>query len=1355
MKSLLNKSHLLAVVAVITLTVLLTGSAKAVNSDPADSNALFDHSRVHSLYIKMDPTDWDTMRFDCPGGQCPWGNADIEPPDYYAEMTCGDWVDLPVAIHRKNDPGLPDDINPQKFSMKIDTNRWITDQKFAGKSKLDLENGSQTSPAQEGYAWQIYERTGMVSPKVSWIKVYISTNDGASYDYKGLFVNVEQVDKEFLKDHDVNNSGWLYKMENFGESQRTHETNPFEPNPFKFRWYPFDHEADATLTTQPVDWLTQAQWRVDMDHLIKLAVAENFAAGTDALVMKGTNYWFYDWSTNPLDYNDPAYQQPRLYFAWDLDAAMKTQQTSMSITNNLGGNFSKGLINELDGNSNPYPYHTFKGDYLSTYKSMIDGPLAQNTLLAEVNAIQVVYGPAITADPYGGGTAQFDTLRTFINNRFASVKAQLDAVAPLPGTFLLNDGFEGATWDANWNDTAHTWARATDLKYSGTYSAKKAASSSGTFTSDPVNTSDANAIYIRFWYNLDDTEGTDITFSYYNGTSYVAQPAIADGAEDTWLCYTATITDSQFFKTNFRIQFNATLGNGENVWIDGVEITKTLPPKTLTSSSTAGGDVTTPGEGAFQYDHGTYASIVATPESNYHFVNWTGTAVTAGKVTDPNAASTTVLMDADYTVTANFAADVVQRSLTSSSGDGGNVTTPGEGVNSYSHGTVVDLVATSDLNYHFVSWTGTAVDAGKVASPTSATTTVTMDADYTVVANFAIDTFTLTYTAGENGSIAGTTPQTVDYGTSGTAVTAEPALGYHFVKWSDDSTVNPRTDTGVTASIAVTASFAQSQFTISGTITCAGLAVEDVNLVGLGVVTDVNGFYGATVAGGWSGTATPVKDGYTFDPNSRVYTDVAGDLADQNYAALPSDNFNDNRRGSMWRLMADGDSAKSWVTEDGNRLNEESPGWAPLISFCTGHWKMNDDEPNTMVLDYSGTGHNGTAQQNTSDLNTTGKIDGALTFNGTTDYVNVGNIIGTGAYTKVAWVKRDDGNYYNNIIASGDPWSHAFYAPSVFSFKLTAWHAPYSAQYIVQDSEALRVGVWYFVAVTYDPNVDSGTLVLYKNGVKIDDANHVPTLVVSPNTYIGRFSTGYNFKGAIDNVMTFNKALTAGEITSLYNEDNGTEDLAGSGQYQASYTSNGWNFDIAEDFAVKVDYHYSDISMAEGWIGMNVGDDANYVSISAGSDGNQTYFYYEAAVDGEVVFERQTRTSSNGTLYISYDATTKDFYLSHTGFGSENAYVWTAPNPTEGQWAQPVNVSIGGGSSGAAVSPGEAYTDNFEMAKAGLLDWPPATDLDNSGYIEIYDLKELCENWLGSGEGDFDGDGNVDLFDLAEFGLAW
>ncbi len=81
------------------------------------------------------------------------------------------------------------------------------------------------------------------------------------------------------------------------------------------------------------------------------------------------------------------------------------------------------------------------------------------------------------------------------------------------------------------------------------------------------------------------------------------------------------------------------------------------PNRLLTTSSTVGGTVTTPGIGTYSYDACSVASIVATVEIgySYHFVNWTGTAVTAGKVANPGLPSTTVTMDADYTVQANFA----------------------------------------------------------------------------------------------------------------------------------------------------------------------------------------------------------------------------------------------------------------------------------------------------------------------------------------------------------------------------------------------------------------------------------------------------------------------------------------------------------------------------------------------------------------------------------------------------------------------------------------------------------------------------------------------------------------------------
>ncbi|NIW16782.1 hypothetical protein GWN19_05190, partial [Candidatus Bathyarchaeota archaeon] len=51
----------------------------------------------------------------------------------------------------------------------------------------------------------------------------------------------------------------------------------------------------------------------------------------------------------------------------------------------------------------------------------------------------------------------------------------------------------------------------------------------------------------------------------------------------------------------------------------------------------------------------------------------------------------------------------------------------------YDEGTVVDLVAEADGGYQFVEWTG---DVGTVADVYAASTTITMNGDYSITANF-------------------------------------------------------------------------------------------------------------------------------------------------------------------------------------------------------------------------------------------------------------------------------------------------------------------------------------------------------------------------------------------------------------------------------------------------------------------------------------------------------------------------------------------------------------------------------------------------------------------------------------------
>ena len=221
----------------------------------------------------------------------------------------------------------------------------------------------------------------------------------------------------------------------------------------------------------------------------------------------------------------------------------------------------------------------------------------------------------------------------------------------------------------------------------------------------------------------------------------------------------------------------------------------------LVIQSTEGGRVTEPtGGGNFPYGAGdflayypdTVVDLVAVPDAGYRFVGWTGGPHV---VADVSAATTTIIMNRDSLITANFAEipetpQIQQYDLTTSSSAGGSVDIPGEGTFTYDADTVLDLVAEADPGCRFVNWTG---DVTAIENVNGASTTITMNDDYSVVANFAEipppppPIVTLTTSSSAGGSVATPGEATFPYD-EGTVVDlqAEPEEGYRFVIWIGD-----------------------------------------------------------------------------------------------------------------------------------------------------------------------------------------------------------------------------------------------------------------------------------------------------------------------------------------------------------------------------------------------------------------------------------------------------------------------------------------------------------------------------------------------------------------------------------------
>jgi hypothetical protein len=202
-----------------------------------------------------------------------------------------------------------------------------------------------------------------------------------------------------------------------------------------------------------------------------------------------------------------------------------------------------------------------------------------------------------------------------------------------------------------------------------------------------------------------------------------------------------------------------------------------VPPTfTLTTTAGVGGTITAPPTSPTTHSAGAVVTITAAPNTGYHFVNWTGDV---GTVANVNATSTTITMNGNYAITANFAINTY--TLTYTAGAGGTITAPPISPTTHDHGTVVTITAAPNTGYHFVNWTG---DVSTVADVNAASTTITMNGNYAITANFAINTYTLT--AGNDGH--GTVTLNPAGGTyaSGTTVTLipVPSAGYLFSSWS-------------------------------------------------------------------------------------------------------------------------------------------------------------------------------------------------------------------------------------------------------------------------------------------------------------------------------------------------------------------------------------------------------------------------------------------------------------------------------------------------------------------------------------------------------------------------------------------
>jgi hypothetical protein len=213
-----------------------------------------------------------------------------------------------------------------------------------------------------------------------------------------------------------------------------------------------------------------------------------------------------------------------------------------------------------------------------------------------------------------------------------------------------------------------------------------------------------------------------------------------------------------------------------------------LPSFTIATSSNPAAGGSTSGGGSYQA--GASVTVTASPATGYSFVNWTesGTAVST-------SASYSFTASANRTLVANFAQPQYALSISGSGGGNGSVTSNPAGISctltagsasgtcnaSYAAGASVTLTAIPAGGSSFSGWSGACSGSG--ACTVSMTQARTVTASFVAMPPPVTITTSSTPTAGGSTSGGGTYPS----GTTVT-VTATPANGYQFVRWTEGAT---------------------------------------------------------------------------------------------------------------------------------------------------------------------------------------------------------------------------------------------------------------------------------------------------------------------------------------------------------------------------------------------------------------------------------------------------------------------------------------------------------------------------------------------------------------------------------------
>ncbi|MCC6279002.1 MAG: CotH kinase family protein [Saprospiraceae bacterium] len=295
-----------------------------------------------------------------------------------------------------------------KRPLKIDFNRYVDDQQYDGMTKLNLQNADVDLTVQrEALVYDMFRKAGVKGPRTAYAKVYFNNT------YNGVYIMLEQVDKNFLRNYFADDEGTLYKNKTCALE--------VDAGPVTFEHIEALNEILATLSG---DAFREAlENALATDAFLRYFVLHHFINAVDSPIDVGCNFYVY--------------HEPRSgllnWIPWDYNLALYNGANySVLETNTANAIFNKMM-------TEPY----YRDRYLQLACDMLKYVLNENYLYPRIdNHVQLILNALIT-DPYYTNFNNFDVsvaqLKTLITNRktsFVNDLADLGFVCPNFGNTL-------------------------------------------------------------------------------------------------------------------------------------------------------------------------------------------------------------------------------------------------------------------------------------------------------------------------------------------------------------------------------------------------------------------------------------------------------------------------------------------------------------------------------------------------------------------------------------------------------------------------------------------------------------------------------------------------------------------------------------------------------------------------------------------------------------------------------------------------------------------------------------------------------------------------------------------------------